>query len=78
MFIVVKRAPLVQLDVESNEVTSTITTGPDDDVRAQFERAERLALAEQRRLRGDTEVVRTVRLATPAPRTSHTWRYCRG
>lgn len=52
LFIVVKRAPLVRLHVESNEVTTTITTGPDDDVRAQFKRAERLALAQQRRLRG--------------------------
>ncbi|SRR6266545_1205671 len=52
LFIVVKRGPLVQLDAESNEITTRITTGLDDDVRAQFKRAERLALAEQRRLRG--------------------------
>jgi hypothetical protein len=52
MFIVVKRAPSVQLDAQSNEMTTTIRTGPDDDVRAQFKHAERVARAEQRRLRG--------------------------
>jgi hypothetical protein len=43
---------LIVVERARNEITTTIKTGIDDDVRSQFKLAERLALAQQRELRG--------------------------